>query len=135
MSYTRTIRAKVMIAGAGEHFYKSYLLASINTYNEGVPEGLENLIILQSQLQKKEELFEQDFSAAIAQTTTIREAINREKMATNARIIEERHNLQLEREHLGRRESGVQFMATSIQFLSILLVLVKDVFKPKKAVA
>jgi hypothetical protein len=122
-----------MMEGAGKHYYKSYLLSTMNTYQENVPEGLEDLVILQDQLQRKSDLFEKDFSAAIAQTASIREAINREKIATNARLIDERNNLQLEREHLGRRESGVQFIATSIQFLSILLVLVKDVFKPKKA--
>lgn len=128
-------RANVMMEGAGKHFYNSYLMSTMNTYREGVPEGLEDLVILQTQLQKASDLFKQNFSAAVAQTASIREAITREKMATNARIINERNTLQLERERLGRRESGVQFIATSIQFLSILLVLIKDVFKPKKAAA
>lgn len=128
-------RATVMMAGAGEHFYKSYLMGSANTYDEDAPEGLENLIILQSQLMQKEELFKEDFATAVAQTASVREKINREKVATAARFIDERNSLQLERERLGRRESGVQFVATSVQFLSILLVLVKDAFKPRKAVA
>ena len=128
-------RAKVMMEGAGEHFYKSYLLSSITTYDEKVPEGLENLLILQSRLYKKRQLFKENFSEASAQTAGVREKITSEKKAVAERMIKERNALQLERERLDRRESGVQFMATSVQFLSILLVLIKDAFKPKKAMA
>jgi len=124
-------RAAVMMEGAGTHFYKSYLLTALSSYNERVPEGLENLIILQSRLQKFEPLFSNNFPEAVARTADIRAAINREKESAVKRIIEERTALQLEGERLGRKQSGVQFLATSVQLLSILLVLVKDAFKPK----
>lgn len=128
-------RARVMMQNAGLHYYRSNLISAMNAYDERVPEGLENLMILQGRLAKYATLFDTDFSAAVAKTTDIRKAIYNEKSALNKNIAEERNALQTEAEGLGRRESRVQFLATSVQLLSILLVLVKDAFKPKLAAA
>lgn len=130
--YQDNPRAEVMMQNAGLHLYKSYRIGAMNVYDERVPEGLENLMILQSRLAKYEKLFDEDFAAAITLTADIRKAINDEKSATVERTAEERNALQTEAEKLDRRESRVQFLSTSIQLLSILLVLVKDAFKGKK---
>ena len=130
--YQDNPRAEVMMQNAGVHLYKSYFISTLGSYDERVPEGLEKLMILQGRLAKYQSLFDQDFSAALMQTAGIRKAINEEKSALVNSIAEERDALQLEAESLGRRENRVQFLSTSIQLLSILLVLVKDAFTSKK---
>lgn len=133
--YQDNPRAEVMMQNAGVHLYKSYLISTMGSYDERVPEGLENLMVLQGRLGKYQKLFDEDFSAAIMQTADIRKAITAEKSALVKRIADERDALQTEGEKLSRRESRVQFLSTSVQLLSILLVLVKDAFKPKKTAA
>lgn len=124
-------RANVLLQGAGEHYYKSFLTNIVNTYDEDKAGDLENLKTLELQLRRLQPRFSEDFPAAIKEGKDVLSRITFERGMTQARIMTERNDLLAEREKLARRESRVEFLATSIQFLSILLVLIKDVFKPK----
>ena len=128
-------RAQPFLDAAGAHFFASYWMELLPDYVVAIPEGFEKLAILQSQLAQKRKLFSQDFFTAEAQTKSLRTKLANEKARILRGFMNERNALQARRAGLERREGRVEFMSTTIQFLSIMLVLVKDAFKPKKEVA
>lgn len=126
---------KALLSSAGSNYFESLKFEAVSTYDEGNADGLTELSMLIDELERYKPLFETDLGLALDSTEYVRKNIHRIAAKRTLDNVNERQNLTQQRSELSQKESNVRFMATSLQFLSILLVLVRDLFKSKKPVA
>lgn len=115
----------------GDDYVKSMMKTLAATYDENDEADVEEVKRITTEMVSIKEQYGDDAYRLIPACGKIKEEIEQRAQSKLKRDIDEKKNLSREKEELDKEETTVVYFSTTIQSLSILLVLLRDLFKQK----